>query len=134
MDTTYFFIVYFDVTDSNSDSLIKFRTNLMINLLYSSGYYASLLVIVCQSQHCVRFTTSCLTIAQNCSIVALNHWLHNTSGRQIINIILGGVMHNMRKLKLPTVKLVVHETLVFFVNMNVKVLSIKSKLDIHLHL
>lgn len=51
MNRTYLFIIYFNVTDSNSNSLVEFETSFMEQLLDSSWDDSSLFVVVSQTKH-----------------------------------------------------------------------------------
>lgn len=51
MNRTYLFIINFNVTDSNSNSLVEFETSFMEQLLHSSRNDTSLFVVVSQTKH-----------------------------------------------------------------------------------
>ena len=70
---TYLFIVNLSITNTNGDSLVKFRANLMIDLLDGTWNNTSLLVIIGQSQHGESLSRSGLAIAHDSSIVASNY-------------------------------------------------------------
>ena len=129
---TYSFVINFCVTDSNSDSLIKFTANLMIDLLNSSWNNTSLLVIICKSQHGESLTSTCLTIAHHSTVISSNDTLNDARGSPIIDIILSGVMQNSIELKFPVIKLVVNSSMVCFVNMHIEILEYKENKQINI--
>lgn len=100
---SYLFVVDFDVTDSNSYSLIKLSADLMIDLLNSSWNNSSLLVVVGESQHSECLTCSSLSITHHGTIVSRDNTLHNRSCGNIIHIILSSIMKDVVETELPVV-------------------------------
>ena len=74
---TYLFVVDFDVTDSNSDCLIKLSAYLVIDLLNSSWDNSSLLVVVGKSQHGECLSSAGLSIAHHGPVVSRDNALDN---------------------------------------------------------
>jgi len=85
---SYHFIVYLNVTDSDSDGLIELISNFLEDLTDGSGYYASVLEVSAGPSHSEGFSCSCLSIAQDSSIVALHHRRHCFTGCCFIHFIL----------------------------------------------
>ena len=122
-NNTYLFIINLYVTDSDCDGLIKFKTCFVIELLDSSWKYTPLFIVVCETKHRICFSTACLAITHHSTVVSLYYTLNNTRGSLIINIILSCIVKNSWELEFPVVKLIVHRTCIFLVNVDVKILN-----------
>jgi hypothetical protein len=106
----------------------------VVHLLNSSGNNSSLLVVVGEAQHREGLTSSGLAIAHDGAIVAGDDTLHNGGGRQVIDIILGGVVQNVVKLEFPVVQLIVHGSVVRLVAMHQEFLkTLRQKLNLLLY-
>lgn len=69
-------IIYLNITNKNLDFLLTFLGKLK-NIGKSSRNNASIIITVAPSCHSISFSTSCLTICKNCSIIALYGWINN---------------------------------------------------------
>jgi len=101
------FIVNFGVTDSNSDSLVKFSACYGVKLINSSWQDATVLKNGGASCHGVRFACSGLAVAEYGAVKAFGCRLNDFAGGCFVSFILGSVMQYFFKRKFPAVSLVI---------------------------
>ena len=90
----------------------------MVHLLDGARNDTTLLELVLQAEHGERLARTGLTIAHDGAVVAGDHVRNNLSGRQVIDIILSGVLQDLFKFKLPVIQLVVDDSFVYLVNLD----------------
>ena len=102
----------------------------MIQLLDSSGDDSSLLVVVGQAQHRVGLTATSLSVAHHGPVVSLDDALHDLSGCDIVDIVLGSIVENVWELELPVVQSVVDRAHVFLVDLYFEVSIVGIDLEV----
>jgi hypothetical protein len=117
-EISYLFIVDLNVTDPNGDGLVELVANLMVDLLNSPGNNASLLIVIGEAEHGEGFSSSRLAIAHDSAIVSGDDALDNGCGRQIVDIVLGSIVEDVVKLKLPVIQLIVYGSVVHLVSVH----------------
>lgn len=123
---TYLFVVDLSIADSDGNCLVKLHTDLMIKLLHSSWYDTSLLIVIWKTQHRECLTGPRLPVAHDSSVVPGHYIGHSLRRREVIDIVLSCIEHDLIELELPVIEGVVDGAIVFFVAVDVEVLY-KSK-------
>ena len=95
----------------------------MVNLLDGARDHTTLRELVRQSKHRERLARTSLTVAHDGAVIAGNHVRDNLRRRQVIHIVLRGILQNFFKFKLPVVQLVVDDSLVCLVYLDLKFLQ-----------
>ncbi len=73
-------IVNFGVTDPYCDCLVKLCTSKSINLVDSTGQNSSVFEYGSAASHSVSFTCTCLAIAENRAVIAINDRVYDLRG------------------------------------------------------
>ena len=94
----------------------------MINLLDSSGNDTTLREFGRHSKHGERLARASLTITHDSAIVTGDHVGDDLRRSQIVDIVLRGVLQDLFKFKLPVVQLVVDDSFVCLVYLDLEFL------------
>jgi len=113
---SYLLIIDLRVTDANSHSLIKFRTDCVEYLLNCPGHEASVLKGV-STAHGVCFTRTSLTIAHDSAVETFDNRLNNLCASCLISLILWSIVQDLFKLELPCISLIIDHTFVLLVDL-----------------
>ena len=119
---TYGIIVDLNVTDPNLDGLVELLADLVVNLLDSPRNDASLSEVVAEAEHREGLTSTRLTVCHDSAVVASDYVGDDLSRCEVIDVILSGILEDVVEFEFPVIQLVVDESLVSFVDSNIKVL------------
>lgn len=103
-------IINLRVTDPNRDGLIKFIARERVNLGDGTRYKSSVFEDWGTSSHWISFASTCLSVAENGTVVALDDRLDDFTRTNFVSFILASIMKNLLKVELPDVSLIINHT------------------------
>lgn len=103
-------IIDFNIGDSNGHLLIESAANLLENLSYGPRDKPPVLVILCGPGHGKGFTSTCLPVTHDGSVITISHWLDDVLGAVVEKFLLAWVVQDLVEFEFPLLLLVVYET------------------------
>jgi len=102
------FVIDLSIAYSNSYRLVKLVLCQSVKLCDCPRHHATVLEDCRAARHRVCLSGACLPVTEDCSVVALNYWLHDFGGSHFVGFILACIVQDFFEVKLPMIRLIVN--------------------------